>query len=169
MPKAWECAQGRGSRVPGQLCPSIFGNLRCLTCRLARQSAPQKVKVGDCLGGTFALNTRFPPGPPAALAGLEEQLADRDQDLGGGKWARSSFRAVFFKHFACCCWLFSRTHTRFSCEILCWTTSSSGVEQTFSKVERCHLHRGNGQNDVFRRAVVGLTSGDPDSKVAHGA
>ena len=60
---------------------------------------------------------------------------------------------------------FTHTHTRFSCEILCWTTSSSGVEQTFSKVERCHLHRGNGQNDVFRRAVVGLTSADPDSKV----
>ena len=56
------------------------------------------------------------------------------------------------------------THTH----ILCWTTSSSGVEQTFSKVERCHLHRGNGQNDVFRRAVVGLTSADPDSKVVHG-
>ncbi|CAJ1453878.1 unnamed protein product [Effrenium voratum] len=51
---------------------------------------------------------------------------------------------------------------------LCWTTSSSGVEQTFSKVERCHLHRGNGQNDAFRRAVVGLTSADPDSKVVHG-
>ena len=56
------------------------------------------------------------------------------------------------------------THTH----ILCWTTSSSGVEQTFSKVERCHLHCGNGQNDVFRRAVVGLTSADPDSKVVHG-
>ena len=62
------------------------------------------------LVGTFALDARFPPGPPAALAGLEEQLADRDQDLVGGKWARSSFRAVFFKHFACCCWLFSHTH-----------------------------------------------------------
>ena len=42
---------------------------------------------------------------------------------------------------------------------MCWTASSSSeVEQTFSKIERCHLYRGKGHHDVFRRAVVGLTS-----------
>ena len=54
-----------------------------------------------------------------------------------------------------------RLLSQFSIEVLaaymCWTASSSGVEQTFSKVERSHLHRGNGKSDSFRRAVVGLT------------
>ena len=37
-----------------------------------------------------------------------------------------------------------------------FTASSSGVEQHFSKVDRCHLERGNGHNDSFRRSVIAL-------------
>ena len=39
---------------------------------------------------------------------------------------------------------------------MCFTCSSSGVEQHFSKVERCHLERGNGSSDAFRRATIAL-------------
>eukprot|EP00438_Fugacium_kawagutii_P002479 Skav225633 [mRNA] locus=scaffold1513:165191:167925:- [translate_table: standard] len=41
---------------------------------------------------------------------------------------------------------------------LSFTASSSSVEQTFSKVDRCHLHRGNGSQDAFRRSLIGLVS-----------
>ena len=44
---------------------------------------------------------------------------------------------------------------------LSWTTSSSGVEQAFSQVDRTHLERGNGKNDCYRRAVVSMT--DPNT------
>ena len=37
-----------------------------------------------------------------------------------------------------------------------FTASSSGVEQHFSKVDRCHLERGNGNCDSFRRSVIAL-------------
>lgn len=41
---------------------------------------------------------------------------------------------------------------------LSFTASSSSVEQTFSKVDRCHLHRSNGSQDAFRRSLIGLVS-----------
>ena len=47
---------------------------------------------------------------------------------------------------------------------LSWTSSSSGVEQAFSQVDRTHLERGNGNNDCYRRAVVSLT--DPNTAEA---
>lgn len=50
---------------------------------------------------------------------------------------------------------------------LCWTASSSGVEQNFSKVERSYLERGNPKNETFRRAVIALTDSNSTSAAAN--
>ena len=39
---------------------------------------------------------------------------------------------------------------------LAFAASSSGVEQHFSKVDRCHLERGSSANDTFCRSVIAL-------------